>query len=102
MEPTPRIDMMQLVDVRLDVTTSVDQLSYSAEFTDGLNIINAPTTWGKSTLLQGIIYALGLEGMFSASRRAPLGEAMMHVVDGPHGRGAVVESSVTVTVRNGA
>lgn len=93
--------MIQLVDVRLDVATSVDRLGYSAAFSSGLNIINAPNTWGKSTLLQGIVFALGLEGMFSASRQAPLGEAMMRVVDGPRGRGAVVESSVSVTVQNG-
>jgi len=93
--------VIQLVDVRCDVTTTVGRLGYATAFGTGLNVINAPNTWGKSTLLQGIIFALGLEGMFSASRQAPLGEAMTRVVDGPRGRGAVVESSVTVTLRNG-
>ena len=92
--------MIQLSDVRLEVATTVDRLSVSATFNSELNIINAPNTWGKSTLLQGIVFALGIEGMFSASRQAPLGEAMMRVVDGPRGRGAIVESSVTLTLRN--
>jgi hypothetical protein len=38
--------------------------------------------------------------MFSASRQAPLGEAMTRVVDSPRGRSAVIESSATVTIQN--
>jgi len=67
---------MRLVDVRLDVVTAVASLNYRTRFSSGLNVLNAPNTWGKSTLLQSIIFALGLEGMLSASRQAPLGEAM--------------------------
>ena len=32
-------------------------------FAPGLNVIRAPNTSGKSTCIQAIIYALGLEGM---------------------------------------
>lgn len=99
-QPEELYRAMRLVDVRLDVTTAVARLNYNTRFSGGLNVLNAPNTWGKSTLLQSMVFVLGLEGMLSASRQAPLGEAMTRVVDSEHGRSAVVESAVTLTLQN--
>ncbi|HEX2093373.1 MAG TPA: AAA family ATPase [Longimicrobiaceae bacterium] len=63
---------------RLELRASTTAGLYGAdvEFTSGLFIISAGNTSGKSTLLQAIIYALGLERMLSARRHIPLAYAM--------------------------
>lgn len=93
---------LRLVDISLDVLTIAGSLEYSTEFESGLNVLAAPNSYGKSTLLQGIVFALGLEGMLSRSTAAPLGPIMTTVADLPGGqRAGVVESSVTLTCQNG-
>jgi hypothetical protein len=89
-----------LVEAQLDVRTPVGSAGYSTVFRRGLNVLSADNTWGKSTLMQSIIFCLGLEGMFSASRRVPLGEAMTRVIDTRTGRGQVVESRATLTIES--
>lgn len=93
---------LRLVEITLDVLTSSGPLRYTTRFGAGLNVLAAPNSYGKSTLSQSIVFALGLEGMLSASHAPPLGPAMMTVADLPgHDRAGVVESSVTLTCRNG-
>lgn len=91
---------VQIISAELNVITADGTARYEARFGPGLNVLNAPNSWGKSTLLQSIVYALGLEGSQTASRRSPLGPAMTTVVETQSGRHAVVESYVTVTLRN--
>ena len=50
-------------------------------FADGLNVLRADNSSGKSTVLQSIIYALGLEGMLSARRDIPLPHSMTDYVE---------------------
>ena len=92
--------MLRLVSLELEARTVQADLQYSCRFSSGLNVLAAPNSWGKSTLVQSIVYGLGLEGMISASRQSPLGEAMTRVADTGAGQGAVFESSVTLTVEN--
>ncbi|MEU3051780.1 hypothetical protein [Streptomyces griseus] len=76
-------------------------LRYATDLSPGLNVIAAPNSFGKSTLLQGIVYALGLEGMFSSSRKPPFGPALLTVADFPDGtRSPVRESWVSLTIAN--
>ena len=91
---------MRIVSVALDVQSTLGHASYQCRMEPGLNVLNAPNSWGKSTLLQSIVYALGLEGALSASRRVPLGPAMTQAVETDRGRGGVIESYVTLTVAN--
>lgn len=91
---------MRIVSVALNVQSTLGPFSYQCRLAPGLNILNAPNSWGKSTLLQSIVYALGLEGALSASRRAPLGPAMTQAVETDRGRGSVIESYVTLTITN--
>ncbi len=91
---------MRVVAVSLDAVTSLGHASYHARMEPGLNVLSAPNSWGKSTLLQSIVYALGLEGALSASNRVPLGPAMTQVIQTPRGRGSVSESYVTLTLVN--
>lgn len=52
-------------------------------FAPGLNVIRAPNTSGKSTCIQAIIYALGLEGMLGPASSVPLPHAMTHWLEDP-------------------
>lgn len=68
---------LKLIAVRLVVET-VDggQFGHTFTFRDGLNVVRGDNTSGKSTTLQAIIYALGLEGMLGASHHIPLPHSM--------------------------
>lgn len=90
------------LDIELRVRTVTRHASYRANFTPGLNVIQAANTWGKSTLVQSLVFGLGLEGAFSTSHLSPLGEAMTSVIDLDGQREAVVESSALVTIQNDA
>jgi predicted nuclease with TOPRIM domain len=92
---------LKIADLEICSRTELGTLRYFARFQDGLNVLAAPNSFGKSTLLQAIIYGLGLEGMFSSSRKAPFGPALLSVADFPNEqRARVRESWVTVTVKN--
>jgi hypothetical protein len=94
---------LRLVDLSIDVLTSAGPLRYFTRFSNGLNVFAAPNSYGKSTMLQSIVFALGLEGMLSRSSAPPLGPVMTTVADLPDGqRPGVVESSVTLTCLNAA
>lgn len=88
------------LDIELNVRTATREASYAISFTNGLNIVQARNSWGKSTLIQSLVYGLGLEGAFSVSHLSPLGEAMTSVIDLDGQREAIVESSVRLTLEN--
>jgi len=91
---------LRFVSAQLDVRTVDSAASYFVEFAAGLNVIEAPNSWGKSTLVQSLVYGLGLEGSFSTSHLPPLGEAMTSSIELDGRRQAVVESSVMLIVQN--
>ena len=70
-------------------------------FADGLNVLRADNSSGKSTVLQSIIYALGLEGMLSARRDIPLPHSMTDYVEVDGEILPVITSSVLLEVENG-
>ncbi|UTT45355.1 hypothetical protein [Micrococcus luteus] len=72
------------------------------KFVEGLNLLRADNSSGKSTALQGIIYALGLEGMLGPSQRIPLPHAMTDNVAVRGVDGRVVDSFVELEISNGA
>ncbi|MFE2086128.1 hypothetical protein [Streptomyces sp. NPDC059460] len=93
--------MLKLVEIEIASRTDLGELRYHTRFTNGLNVLSAPNSFGKSTLVQAVIYGLGLEGMLSASRQPPFGPALLTVADFPDGRrGRVRESWVSLTVSN--
>lgn len=52
--------------LRIRVTTSDGIFGVEIPFVDGLNVIRADNTSGKSTCFQAILYALGLDAMLTA------------------------------------
>lgn len=71
-----KIRMLKLV-----VDTEKGEFGTKLRFEDGLNIFRADNSSGKSTCIQSIIYALGLEGMLSASHEVPLPHAMTDLIE---------------------
>ena len=70
-------------------------------FFPGLTVLWAPNTKGKSTCMQGMLYALGLERMLSPRREIPLPHAMTHYLNTDDGqRIEVLESSVSLEISN--
>lgn len=87
--------------LRLTATTDEGQVGRELRFVDGLNLLRADNSSGKSTALQGIIYALGLEGMLGPSQRIPLPHAMTDNVSVRGVDGRVLDSLVELEVVNG-
>lgn len=97
MELRPRLVLRA---VRLFVETAEGDVGRIVVFQRGLNILRAGNTSGKSTTVQAIIYALGLEGMLSPRREVPLPHSMTDrvTVDGNDQR--VLTSRVSLEFEN--
>jgi len=89
--------------IRLRVETSTGLFGADVPLETGLNILWADNTKGKSTALQGLLYALGLERMLSAKREIPLPHVMTsYVEDDQDNKHPVLESSAWVELENSA
>jgi AAA domain len=98
---TDMLPRLRLRRLELRVQTTGPECGFDIDFEPGLNILRADNSSGKSTCLQAIIYALGLEGMLSASREVPLPHAMTHVVDVLGTEYSVRSSHVSLEIENG-
>jgi hypothetical protein len=92
---TLRIRKLELLAV-----TAVGNFGTTLSFTEGLNIISARNTLGKSTCVMSILYALGLEGMLGPSQQPPLPDAMIRSIMEGDKEYPVVESRVRLEVEN--
>jgi len=68
--------MIQIRHLRLRSFTATRAFGADIPFEAGLNVVQAPNTSGKSTCLQAIIYALGLERSLGPQLTVPLPYAM--------------------------
>lgn len=93
---------LRISALRLTATTAEGEVGREIRFVDGLNLLRADNSSGKSMALQGIIYALGLEGMLGPSQRIPLPHAMTEIVAIRGVGGRVVDSFVELEIVNGA
>src|SRR3984893_8866736 len=93
---------LRIRHLRLRAETASGTFGADIPFALGLNVLWADNTKGKSTCLQGLLYALGLERMLSPRREIPLTYVMTSHLDDPD-TGAprtVLESSVSVELEN--
>lgn len=91
---------LRALSLRLD--TQDQPVGLDLEFRDGLNVIRADNSSGKSTVLQSIVFALGLEGMLSARRDIPLPHSMTDYVDVEGAELPVLRSTVALELENAA
>ncbi len=80
--------------------TQANTVGADIQFRDGLNVLAAPNTSGKSTCVMSLLYALGLEGMLGPSHSPPLPDSLQReiLIDGREI--AVVASHVRVEIEN--
>jgi hypothetical protein len=94
---------LRLRHLRLRATTSGGLFGADIRFGPGLTIIWADNTKGKSTCMQGMLYALGMERMLSPRREIPLPHAMTSFVEtDDKQRHPILESNVSLEIENGA
>lgn len=95
--------MIRLRHLRLRSFTASRAFGADIPFHAGLNILQAPNTSGKSTCLQSIIYALGLERSLGPQLSIPLPYAMREQIhefkDAPYE--LVLQSYVELEIENG-
>ncbi|MGX1501159.1 hypothetical protein HEP89_29480 (plasmid) [Labrenzia sp. 5N] len=88
--------------LRLRAVTTDGVYGADVPFTSGLTVLWADNTKGKSTCMQGMLYALGLERMLSPRREIPLPHAMTSYLNtDEEKRVEVIESSVSLEIANG-
>jgi hypothetical protein len=88
--------------LRVSVQTKVGEYGADISFPNGLVVLRAENSAGKSTLVQSIIYAMGLEGMLSASRDVPLPHAMTDIIEDGTAKHEVLSSHVELEIENHA
>ncbi|WFU73095.1 hypothetical protein [Bradyrhizobium sp. CB2312] len=95
--------MLRLRHLRLRAETSAGPYGADLAFGDGLTVIWADNTKGKSTCMQAMLYVLGMERMLSPRREIPLPHAMTNYVeDDDKKRHTILESTVALEIENGA
>jgi hypothetical protein len=92
--------MLRFGKMSISVTTDKGLFGLRHSFAPGMNIIRANNWAGKSTILRSLIYAIGLEGMFSPSQDTPLPHVLTDYIDLPDGDAKVSESWVSVELIN--
>lgn len=95
---------LRLRHLRLRVRTTAGLFGADIPFSNGLTVLWADNTRGKSTCVQSIIYALGLERMLSSQRDIPLPYAMTdYLKEGEPGNEVehqVIASTVSLEIEN--
>jgi hypothetical protein len=89
---------------QLSIRTKTNDGMYGVDipFKSGLNIIHAENTHGKSTCIQSIIFALGLEGCLGPSRKVPLKTALTSQLRKSNGgMASIFESNIYLQINNG-
>lgn len=92
---------LKIVASAVVVETQTERFSARVRFGDGLNIVSAHNNRGKTTLLMGVVYALGLEGMLGPGQQMPLKPAAYELlVDEAGVEHPVLSSYVAVEIEN--
>lgn len=87
--------------LKLHVLTTDGPYGATQDFPDGLVVIWADNSMGKSTCAKAILVALGMEAMLTTSQQdLPLPPAVKTQLDSPDGAFAVLESEVFLEIEN--
>ena len=67
---------LKIKELEISVNTSSGPFSAKLFFNDGLNIIRANNSSGKSTCINAIAFGLGLEAILGPSRKRPFPKSL--------------------------
>jgi hypothetical protein len=91
---------LRLRRLKLSVATEAARYGTDITFPDGLVLVRAENTTGKSTCLKAVVYALGLERMFGPANQPPLTPAMRSMIKDGEIEIPVLESQVFLEIEN--
>jgi hypothetical protein len=91
---------LRLRQLLLHIRTTKGSYGIDIPFEDGLVVLRAENTSGKSTCIQSIIYALGLEKMLSPKSEVPLPHVMTSCLEDDGEEINVLESDVFLEISN--
>jgi len=93
---------MRLRQLKIEIQTESGPFSGDLEFADGLVVVWADNSMGKSTCVRSILIALGLEAMLTTNQSEfPLTQAPLdHLEDADKTRHKVLESDVYLEIEN--
>lgn len=93
---------LRLRHLRLRAFTPEGPYGADFPFDEGLNVIWADNTKGKSTSMQALLYVLGMEKMLSPSREVPVPHALTtYLMRDDESEIAIINSFVEVEIENG-
>ena len=67
---------LRIDNLEISAVTNGGKFSISIPFSEGLNIIRAENSSGKSTCINAIAYGLGLEAILGPSRKRPFPKSL--------------------------
>lgn len=85
---------LRLRALRLHAYTEDGAFGRDLRFGNGLNVLRAENSMGKTTATNSIIYAMGMEGLITDRHTVPLTAAMTQQLQAPDGRLLNVSESV--------
>ena len=92
---------LRLRALRLLAHTEDGEFGRDLRFDDGLVVLRAENSMGKTTAINSILYALGMDGLIDQRQGVPLTAAMTSQLQSPDGRMVnVSESRVLLEVEN--
>ncbi len=91
---------LRIRHIQIRVNTPNEVYGTDIKFPDGLIILHADNSSGKSTVVQSIIYALGMEGMLGPSHDVPMPHVMTSKIDTADKTLRVTSSHVSLEIEN--
>lgn len=91
---------MHIKSFRIDISCSGAQFGFSTTFQKGLNIIRGSNSSGKSTIVNCLLYSLGMEELVGGKGEAALSYAVRDYVIHDEKKHHITESYVTVEIEN--
>lgn len=92
---------MRLRQLKIDISTTDGPYGATLKFSDGLVVVWADNSMGKSTCARAILVALGMEAMLTTSQQdLPLTPAMTTKLDGGQRSHTVLESEIWLEIEN--
>ncbi len=93
--------MLKVRAIKIEVNTNHGPFGAEYKFTNGLNIIRADNTTGKSTLFQAILYGLGMEQLLDGQNEKTMQAVLKDTVEYPSNEfHYVISSFVYLEIEN--
>ena len=91
---------MKINALRIEIATTNGDYGFSCTFQDGLNIIRGNNSSGKSTLLNSMVYAIGMEELLGNTGEKCLPYSLKEYLPLDNERLRIINSRVIVEIQN--